>query len=553
MKIQIKCANNEIKKEYEIGVSLAQIADDIKPCLKYPILGALVNNKLKELTYQVFHPKTIQFIDITHPIGLRMYIRSLAFLLYKVVKDLYPTSELNIEHTVSKCWFCEIERLPVALDDTVINNIKQTMLELVEADIPFEREELPTEDAIKIFEREELHDKTELFKTRSQLYSSVYKLDNTVNYFYGFLVPSTGYLKWFDIIKYVEGLLVRVPKRSNPYELEDVKVEDKLFKIFREHKKWGVILDVPYVGSLNRAIAEKRATDLIKISEAHHEKLISKIAEAIYNKTEIVKLVLIAGPSSSGKTTFSKRLSIQLQVLGYKTVLISLDNYFVNRELTPKDENGEYDYESLRAIDVELFNANLIDLMNGNEIKVPKFDFASGKQFFNHETLKLSKDSLLIVEGIHGLNPGLTPLIDDKLKYKIFVSALTQIAIDKQNPIPTTDNRLIRRIVRDYRYRGYSALDTLRRWDSVRRGEDVNIFPYQENADIMFNSALIYELGVFKTFAEPIIKGVPENQPEYAEAVRLLKFFSYFKHISEREIPPTSIIREFLGGSSFVY
>ncbi len=553
MKIQIKCANNEIKKEYEIGVSLAQIADDIKPCLKYPILGALVNNKLKELTYQVFHPKTIQFIDITHPIGLRMYIRSLAFLLYKVVKDLYPTSELNIEHTVSKCWFCEIERLPVALDETVINNIKQTMLELVEADIPFEREELPTEDAIKIFEREELHDKTELFKTRSQLYSSVYKLDNTVNYFYGFLVPSTGYLKWFDIIKYVEGLLVRVPKRSNPYELEDVKVEDKLFKIFREHKKWGVILDVPYVGSLNRAIAEKRATDLIKISEAHHEKLISKIAEAIYNKTEIVKLVLIAGPSSSGKTTFSKRLSIQLQVLGYKTVLISLDNYFVNRELTPKDENGEYDYESLRAIDVELFNANLIDLMNGNEIKVPKFDFASGKQFFNHETLKLSKDSLLIVEGIHGLNPGLTPLIDDKLKYKIFVSALTQIAIDKQNPIPTTDNRLIRRIVRDYRYRGYSALDTLRRWDSVRRGEDVNIFPYQENADIMFNSALIYELGVFKTFAEPIIKGVPENQPEYAEAVRLLKFFSYFKHISEREIPPTSIIREFLGGSSFVY
>ncbi len=553
MKIQIKCANNEIKKEYEIGVSLAQIADDIKPCLKYPIHGALVNNKLKELTYQVFHPKTIQFIDITHPIGLRMYIRSLAFLLYKAVKDLYPTSELSIEHTVSKCWFCEIERLPVALDETVIDNIKKRMLELVEADIPFEREELPTEDAIKIFEREELHDKTELFKTRNQLYSSVYKLDNTVNYFYGFLVPSTGYLKWFEIVKYVEGILVRVPKRRNPIELEEVKVEDKLFKIFREHKKWGVILDVPYVGSLNRAVAEKRATDLIKISEAHHEKLISKIAEAIYNKTEIVKLVLIAGPSSSGKTTFSKRLSIQLQVLGYKTVLISLDNYFVNRELTPKDENGEYDYESLRAIDVELFNNNLIDLMNGNEIKVPKFDFASGKQFFNHETLKITNNSLIIVEGIHGLNPGLTPLIDDKLKYKIFVSALTQIAIDKQNPIPTTDNRLIRRIVRDYRYRGYSALDTLRRWESVRRGEDVNIFPYQENADIMFNSALIYELGVFKTFAEPIIKGVPENQPEYAEAVRLLKFFSYFKHISEREIPPTSIIREFLGGSSFVY
>jgi len=553
MKIQIKCANNEIKKEYEIGVSLAEIAENIKPCLKYPILGALVNNKLKELNYQVFHPKTLQFIDVTHPIGLRMYIRSLAFLLYKVVKDLYPTSELSIEHTVSKCWFCEIEHLPVALDDTVIDNIKKRMLELVEADIPFEREELPTEDAIKIFEEEELHDKIELFKTRNQLYSSVYKLDNTVNYFYGFLVPSTGYLQWFDIVKYVEGLLVRVPKRKNPLELEEVKVEDKLFKIFREHKKWGVILDVPYVGSLNRAIAEKRATDLIKISEAHHEKLISKIAEAIFNKTEIVKLVLIAGPSSSGKTTFSKRLSIQLQVLGYKTVLISLDNYFVNRELTPKDENGDYDYESLRAIDVELFNNNLIDLMDGKEIKVPKFDFASGKQFYNHETLKITNNSLIIVEGIHGLNPGLTPLIDDKLKYKIFVSALTQIAIDKQNPIPTTDNRLIRRIVRDYRYRGYSALDTLRRWDSVRRGEDVNIFPYQENADIMFNSALIYELGVFKTFAEPIIKGVPENQPEYAEAVRLLKFFSYFKHISEREIPPTSIIREFLGGSSFVY
>ena len=353
MKIQIKCANNEIKKEYEIGVSLAQIADDIKPCLKYPIHGALVNNKLKELTYQVFHPKTIQFIDITHPIGLRMYIRSLAFLLYKAVKDLYPTSELSIEHTVSKCWFCEIERLPVALDETVIDNIKKRMLELVEADIPFEREELPTEDAIKIFEREELHDKTELFKTRNQLYSSVYKLDNTVNYFYGFLVPSTGYLKWFEIVKYVEGILVRVPKRRNPIELEEVKVEDKLFKIFREHKKWGVILDVPYVGSLNRAVAEKRATDLIKISEAHHEKLISKIAEAIYNKTEPVKLVLIAGPSSSGKTTFSKRLSIQLQVLGYKTVLISLDEYNSILEtvhLLSSKANADRLYESIQQM-----------------------------------------------------------------------------------------------------------------------------------------------------------------------------------------------------------
>ncbi len=553
MKIEIKCANNGIRKEYEIGVSLNEIASDMKPDLKYPLIGVIVNNRLKELTYQVFHPKTIQFIDITHPIGMRMYIRSLAFLLFKAIKDLYPEAELSIEHTVSKCWFCEIEHLPTELNEAVIGNIKQRMYDMVNADLPFEREELLTEEAIQIFEDLQMHDKTEMFKTRNQLYSSVYKLENTVNYFYGFLVPSTGHLKWFDIVKYFDGLLVQVPRRLKPEVLEKIMIEDKLFKIFREHKKWGVILDVPYVGSLNRAITEKRATDLIKISEAHHEKLISKIAEDIYTKKDYVKLVLIAGPSSSGKTTFSKRLSIQLQVLGYKTVLVSLDNYFVNRELTPKDENGDYDYESLHAIDVPLFNNNLLDLMNGNEIKVPKFDFASGKQFFNHETLKLNKNSLLIVEGIHALNPGLTPMIDAIFKYKIFVSALTQIAIDKQNPIPTTDNRLIRRIVRDYRYRGYSALDTLRRWESVRKGEDVNIFPYQENADVMFNSALIYELGVLKTFAEPIIKAVPENQPEYAEAVRLLKFFSYFKHISEREIPPTSIVREFLGGSSFVY
>jgi uridine kinase len=551
--IEIRCTNSNISKEYPVGTYLHEIADDLKICSKHTILGVLVNNKLKELNYQVFKPKTIQFIDISHPTGIRVYKRSLAFVLYKAIKDLFPTATLNIEHPISKGWYCEITNSHLIIDNPTIEQIKNRMQEIIDLNIPFQRKEIFTEDACQLFEENGLTDKVELFKTRNQLYSSVYYLGDTINYFYGYLLPSSGYITKFDIVKYFNGILLRVPKQFKPDELEDFVIQNKMFRIFREHKKWCEILEVPYVGSLNTAVIEKRATDLIKISEALHEKKIAKLADNIFKKRNEVKLILISGPSSSGKTTFSHRLSVQLKVLGFKTIQISLDNYFVNRENTPVDENGEYDFECIEALDIDEFNNNLIELMAGNEVEIPKFNFATGKRFYDNTKLKLSKNNLIVIEGIHGLNPKLTHLIEEKNKYKIFVSALTQLSIDKQNPIPTTDNRLIRRIVRDYRERGYNALDTLKRWESVRKGEDKNIFPYQENADTMFNSDLLYELGVLKTFAEPILKVVPENMPEYAEAVRLLKFISYFLPISEREIPPTSILREFLGGSSFIY
>ncbi len=551
--VEIICKNCNVKKSYAVGTYLKDIAADMQLCLKQPILAALVNNKLKELNYQVFKPKTIQFIDITHPIGIKVYIRSLAFILYKAIKEIHPSAVLSIEHSVSKGWYCDISNSHLVLDEHTISLIKQKMQDIIESDIPFIRKEILTTEAIKLFEENGLHDKSILFQTRTQLYSSVYYLGDTINYFYGYLVPSTAYIKKFNIVKYFNGILLQVPKRNNPDDIEEMIVQNKMFKIFQEHKKWCEILGLPYVGSLNKAVIEKKDAEFIKIAEALHEKKIAKIADNIFKKRNEVRLILISGPSSSGKTTFSLRLSVQLKVLGFKTVQISLDNYFVNREFTPKDENGEYNFECIEALDIEQFNKDLIGLMDGEEVEIPKFDFSSGKRFYDNNKLKIGKDSLIIVEGIHGLNPQLTHLIEEKLKYRIFVSALTQLAIDSQNPIPTTDNRLIRRIVRDYRYRGYSALDTLKRWDSVRKGEDQNIFPYQEYANTMFNSALLYELGVLKTFADPILKAVPENAPEYAEAVRLQKFISYFLPISEREIPPTSILREFLGGSSFVY
>ncbi len=551
--VDIICTNCNTKKEYPIGIQLNEIAKDMQVCLKQPILAALVNNKLKELNYQVFKPKTIEFIDFTHPIGYRVYVRSLAFVLFKAIKDLYPTASLSIEHSISKGWYCEISNSHLVLNENTIISIKDRMKDIINADIPFIRKELLTTEAIELFEANGLHDKSLLFKTRNQLYSSVYHLDNTINYFYGYLVPRTSSLNNFNILPYFDGLLLQVPKQKHPEEIEEIVIQDKMFKIFREHKKWCEILEVPFVGSLNKAVEEKKDNEFIKISEALHEKKIAKIADNIFKKRSETRLILISGPSSSGKTTFSMRLSIQLRVLGFKTVQISLDNYFVNREFTPKDENGDYDFECIEALDIEQFNKDLLSLMQGDEIEIPKFNFSTGKRFFDGTKLKISKETIIVIEGIHGLNPVLTHLIEEKLKYRIFVSALTQLAIDKQNPIPTTDNRLIRRIVRDYRYRGYSALDTLKRWGSVRKGENLNIFPFQENADTMFNSALLYELGVLKTFAEPILRAVPENNPEYAEAVRLLKFISYFLPISEREIPPTSILREFLGGSSFVY
>ncbi len=551
--VRIICENcDNCYEDFPSGITLGELYKAFKPELKYPVVGALVNNKVKELGYMVFKPKKIRFFDITHPTGHQMYLRSLSFLLYKALKDLYPESHLLIQHSISGGKYCEIHNLPCDLNHDVIAALKNRMRQLIEADLPFEREEMLTEDAIAIYEKSHLPEKKRLFQTRSRVYTSVYSLDKTVNYYYGYLVPSTAYLQVFHIEKYYNGVLLQPPSRYNPTKCSRVVRYDKLFSVFQEHKNWVKILGVSYVGDLNQHVDNKTVGNLIKVSEALHEKKLAFIADQIHERDK-VKIILVSGPSSSGKTTFSKRLSVQLEVLGYKSVQISMDDYFVEREETPKDESGNYDYECPEALDIKLFNTQLKGLLEGKEINMPVFDFAKGSKTYPGKRLRLQEDNLLVIEGIHALNPLLTELIPDEFKYKIFVSALTQISVDTQNPIPTTDNRLIRRMVRDYRYRGYSALETLRRWQSVRRGEEKYIFPFQENADIMFNSALLCELGVLKLYAEPILSEVPENKPEFSEAVRLLKFLSYFHRISEKEIPPTSILREFFGGSSFLY
>jgi len=551
--MRIICENSEQAELYvPIGTTLRELCSLAKPKLQYEVLGALVNNKAREMSYPVFKPKKIRFFDITHTIGQHMYFRSLSFLLHKAVRDLYPECQLIIQHSVSGGKYCELQNLPGELNAEVIAAIKKRMRALVEMDIPFEREEMLTEDAIRLYEENNLPDKKKLFSTRKLIFTSVYKLENTVNYYYGYLVPSTRFLQVFHIEKYYSGILLQSPSRQNPNKCVRVQKYDKLFSVFQEHKKWVQILGVSHVGDLNEYVANKEASNLIKVSEALHEKKLAQIADDIHSR-EGVKIILVSGPSSSGKTTFSKRLSVQLEVLGYKSVQISMDDYFVEREDTPKDEHGNFDFESPNALDIPLFNQQLSDLLSDKEINMPVFDFNQGRKVYPGKKLKLTKDNLLVIEGIHALNPMLTELIDNKYKYRIFVSALTQISVDNQNPVPTTDNRLIRRIVRDHRYRGYSALDTLRRWQSVRRGEEKYIFPFQENVDSMFNSALLCELGVLKVYAEPILSEVPENEPEFSEAVRLLKFLSYFHRIVEKEIPPTSILREFFGGSSFIY
>jgi uridine kinase len=551
--IEVILQNHQNKKSiFPMGVSLKEISEQMNPNLEFSVLGALVNNKVREMSYRLYKPKTVRFFDITNPNGLQMYLRSLSFLLHKALQDIYPGSILHIQHSISGGKYCEIRNLPVELNDACVASLKKRMRELVEMDMPFEREEVLTQHAIQMYEESNLVEKTQLFKSRNRVYTSVYKLGETVNYYYGYLVPSTSYLNVFHLEKYFQGVLLQPPSRYNPTKCMRVKRYDKLFSIFQEHKRWVQVLGVSYVGDINRHVEEKTVSNLIKVSEALHEKKLAQVADEIDAKNE-VKIILVSGPSSSGKTTFSKRLGVQLEVLGYKSVQISMDDYFVEREETPLDEHGNFDFECPEALDIPLFNMQLSDLLAGKEINMPVFDFSQGKKTYPGKHLKLHSDTLLIIEGIHALNPILTASIDDKYKYKVFVSALTQISVDTQNPIPTTDNRLIRRIVRDYRYRGYSALDTLTRWQSVRRGEEKYIFPFQEYADIMFNSALLCELGILKTYAESILHEVPENDIQFSEAVRLLKFLSYFKRIPEKEIPPTSILREFFGGSSFVY
>jgi uridine kinase len=551
--IKIKCLNNNLTKEFKRGTTLAEIAESFSIKLKNPILGAMVNNRLAELSYEVFHPKNVEFIDITHPDGMRMYVRSLTFVLYKAIGEVIPEARLRVEHSISKgifCKLCDIDKEPTIQD---IFNIGRRMRDIIEADLPFVHKEKETKKVVTILEEHGLYDKAKLVKDRGQVYSSYYKLDGHVDMFYGYLVPSTGYLNVFDLNKYYNGMLLQLPKQDKPNEVAELIIQDKMFEIFREFAEWNRVLKITNLSDLNALARNGKAETLIKVSEALHEKKIAQIADKISSKKDDVKLVLISGPSSSGKTTFSKRLAVQLLVAGIKPLTLSLDNYFVDREKTPKDENGEYDFEALEALDIEKFNEDLKNLFAGNEVEIPKFSFEKGKRYYDGEKLKMDENNILVVEGIHGLNPKLTHLIPPKEKFKIYVSALTSINIDDHNRIPTTDNRLVRRLVRDYKYRKYSADDTIARWPSVRRGEEKHIFPFQEEADVMFNTALLYELAVLKPLAEHILHEVRPDSPQYAEATRLLNFFSYFKTIDSKEIPPTSIVREFLGGSSFNY
>lgn len=549
--LQIYCKNINLSKEFPEGSSLLDIYKGFKLEMPYTPVSAKVNNKVEGLTYKAFNNKDVEFLNILSPSGMRTYVRSLCFILCKAVEELYPKGEILLQHPVSKGYYCSLRiGRPVTLDD--VSQIRERMKEIIAEDLPFHRVECHTEEAVKLFNKKGMYDKVKLLKTTGNIYAFYYTLGDSVDYYYGSLLPRTSYVGLFDIVKYYDGILLRIPNREHPETLEDMVKQEKMLDVFKEHLHWQEIMGVSTVGDFNEAIQHGHATDLINVSEALQEKKIAQIANEIYDKGKI-KLILISGPSSSGKTTFSKRLSIQLMTNGMHPVPISLDNYFVNRERTPLDEKGEYNYESLYALDLEFFNQQLAALLQGEEVELPRFNFSTGKREFKGDYLRIDNNKVIILEGIHALNPELTPHIPAENKYKIYVSALTTIMLDNHNYIPTTDNRLLRRIIRDYNYRGYSAEETICRWPSVRAGEEKWIFPYQENADAMFNSALLFELSVLKNHVEPILNQVPQCSSAYSEAYRLRKFLQYFLPVQDRELPPTSLLREFLGGSSFKY
>ena len=553
--LQIYCKNINKSKSFPIGISLLDVYSSFNLDMPYGPVSARVNNKVESLNFRIYNNKDVEFLDITSSSGMRTYIRSLCFVLCKAVEDLYPSGSIALEHPVSKGFYCQLKLdRSIGLDD--VQRIKQRMKEIIADNLPFERFEKHTIEVVELFRQKGMDDKVHLLETSGNLYSYYYTLGNTIDYYYGSLLPSTGYIHLFDLVKYYDGLLLQVPNRQNPQKLEEIVKQEKMLEVFKEHRRWNQILGVSTVGDFNKACIAGHATELINVSEALQEKRISQIADEIFNRGQKgcpVKLILISGPSSSGKTTFSKRLSVQLMANGLRPYPVSLDDYFVNRVDTPKDENGNYDYESLYALDLDFFNQQLKALLNGEEVELPRFNFSTGIREMSGRRLKLDENMILILEGIHALNPELTPHIPAESKFKIYVSALTTILLDNHNYIPTTDNRLLRRIIRDFKYRGYSAEDTISRWPSVRAGEDKWIFPYQENADVMFNSALLFELAIIKDYAEPILRKVPNNRPEYSEAYRLRKFLEFFVPLQDKELPPTSLLREFLGGSSFRY
>ena len=553
--LPVICENAGRTIEVAMGTTLLEVERQLRLDGPHPFLAAYVNNRIKELNYRIYKPVTVRFIDITSFEGIRVYQRTISFILQKAVRELFPDRTLYIRHSLGASGFyCEISGfgpIPAAHLDA----IKARMRGIIDRNLPIQGVKMLTDTARKIYEGFGMADKIALLDSRPRLYSKIYTIDSLPGYFYGALTPSTGYTPQFDLHPYYNGFFIALPLRTDPTRLHQSVHQEKMFDVFHQYQSWVEIMGVPTVGQLNSKVLAGDASELIKIAEAFHENKLAQVAGCVAeaNRERGVRLVLISGPSSSGKTTFAKRLGVQLRVLGLNPVLISLDDYFVDREKTPRDEKGEYDYEALEAIDLEQFNDHLKRLERGESVDIPRYDFISGTRQWHDNPLQLDERSVLIVEGIHGLNPALTPGVPESRKFKIYVSCFTSVALDNVSRIATSDNRLLRRLTRDYRTRGNDALSTLARWESVRRGEEKHIFPYQENADVMFNSSLFYEISVLRRFAEPILREVPDTVPEYGEAKRMLKFLDNFIPISPEEIPPTSLLREFIGGSSFKY
>ena len=564
--LQIRCKNTNTTKSFPEGTSLLDVyqefQDEIK--LPYPVVSAKVNNVSQGLKFRLFQNRDVEFLDAREGSGHRAYVRSLSFVLYKATQDLFPGSKLFIEHSLCRGFYCNFRPTPSpspregrAVTDEMVERIRARMKEIIDMDMPFRRTEATNEEAIRVFTDRGFSDKVKLLETSGQIYSDYYTLGDTVDYYYGPLVPSAGYLKVWGLERYEQGLLLRVPDWNNPTKLAEKVDQPKTYEMFAEKTRWDIIMRLSNAGDVNKAIMRGHASELIQVSEALQEKKIVQIAEEIdrrfHRKKNPVRLVLITGPSSSGKSTFCKRLSVQLLACGLRPISFSTDDYFVNRVDTPKLPNGDYDFDNVETVDHKLLGEHLSRLMKGETVEVPEYNFVTGKREWNGKRLRLSGDTVLIIEGIHALNPLLTKGVSDSLKYKVYISALTSISLDDHNWIPVRDNRLLRRIIRDYNKGAFTAQQTISQWKNVCEAEDKWIFPFQETADVMFNSALNIEFAVLRTHAEIILASVPKNCPEYSEAHRLLKFIHYFIPISDKEIPPTSIMREFVGGSSFKY
>ena len=558
--LQIRCKNTKLTQSFPEGTSLLEVyqefANDIN--LPYPVVSAKVNNASQGLKFRLYQNRDVEFLDAREGSGHRVYVRSLCFVLYKATQDVFPGSKLFIEHTISRGYYCNFKKKNFEpLSDGDVESISARMQEIINLDMPFRRHESTNEEAIRVFSERGLADKVKLLETSGQIYSDYYTLGDTPDYYYGPLVPSAGYLNVWALEPYHDGMLLRVPDWYNPTILAEKVDMPKTYEMFAEKTRWDIIMRLSNAGDVNKAIQKGHASELIQVSEALQEKKIVQIAEEIdrrfHRKENPVRLILITGPSSSGKTTFTKRLSIQLLACGLRPISFSTDDYFVNRVDTPKLPNGDYDFDNIETVDYNLLEEHLVKLMHGERVEVPEYNFVTGKREWNGKKLKLANDTVLIIEGIHALNPILTKKISDEVKFKIYISALTSISLDDHNWIPVRDNRLLRRIIRDYNKGAYTAQETIAQWKNVCEAEDQWIFPFQETADAMFNSALNIEFAVLRTHAEIILASVPKNCPEYAEAHRLLKFIHYFLPVSDKEIPPTSIMREFLGGSSFKY